>query len=121
MTTSNDFTPVGQDSDWVSEACTLPTVEQPIRVAEFDDLFASAVRSVQQVSPTRARLLIDADARGRARDLAARETACCAFFGFTFSEQGDQVAMQVTVPPAHASVLAAWTARAASVAGLEQG
>ena len=26
---------------WVPEACTLPTVEQPVRVAEFDELFAT--------------------------------------------------------------------------------
>ena len=25
---------------WVPQACTLPTVQQPLRVAEFDGLFA---------------------------------------------------------------------------------
>jgi predicted metalloendopeptidase len=29
---------------WVPEACTLPSVEQPLRVAEFDEVFANAVR-----------------------------------------------------------------------------
>jgi hypothetical protein len=28
---------------WVPEACTLPTVDQPLRAAEFDDLFATAL------------------------------------------------------------------------------
>ena len=28
-------------TSWVPEACTLPTVEQPVRVAEFDELFAT--------------------------------------------------------------------------------
>lgn len=27
--------------DWVSSLCTLPTTEQPLRLAEFDDLFGS--------------------------------------------------------------------------------
>ena len=26
---------------WVPESCKLPTVEQPLRVAEFDALFAT--------------------------------------------------------------------------------
>ena len=37
---------------WVPEACTLPTVEQPLRVAEFDELFATAVRPVERVDLT---------------------------------------------------------------------
>ena len=32
---------------WVTDACTLPTVERPLRLAEFDDLFATAVRAVE--------------------------------------------------------------------------
>jgi hypothetical protein len=27
---------------WAQEPCTLPTAERPLRVAEFDELFASA-------------------------------------------------------------------------------
>jgi hypothetical protein len=34
------------ETRWVPEACTLPTVEQPLRVAEFDDLFATALRGI---------------------------------------------------------------------------
>ena len=41
--------------DWVPAACTLPTVEQPLRRAEFDDLFAEDVTSVDQISPERLR------------------------------------------------------------------
>jgi hypothetical protein len=40
---------VTTDSVWVPEACTLPTVEQPFRVAEFDDLFAVALCDVRRV------------------------------------------------------------------------
>jgi hypothetical protein len=33
---------------WVPvDSCTLPTHEQPPRAAEFDDLFANAVRAVE--------------------------------------------------------------------------
>ncbi len=32
------------ESGWVPDACTLPTVDQPLRVAEFDDLFARAAK-----------------------------------------------------------------------------
>ena len=31
--------------DWAPDACTLPTSERPLRVAEFDDLFAYVLRS----------------------------------------------------------------------------
>jgi hypothetical protein len=31
---------------WVPDACTLPTEEVPLRVAEFDALFASTLRRV---------------------------------------------------------------------------
>jgi hypothetical protein len=41
--------------DWVPEACTLPTVEQPLRRAEFDDLFTSDVRAVRRESPYQVR------------------------------------------------------------------
>ena len=38
--------------DWAPDACTLPTVERPLRVAEFDDLF-TAVRRSERPQPTR--------------------------------------------------------------------
>lgn len=37
---------------WVPQSCTLPTVEQPLRVAEFDALFATAVRSAERLRRT---------------------------------------------------------------------
>ena len=39
---------------WVApEACTLPTAQQPLRVAEFDDLFANSVTWVDRPDATR--------------------------------------------------------------------
>src|SRR5947209_12417027 len=44
-TARDDFVP----PTWVPVgACTLPTRKQPLRVAEFDALFAAALRSVER-------------------------------------------------------------------------
>lgn len=104
---------------WVPQACTLPTQEQPLRVAEFDALFAASLTGVQRPEPTRARLLLAADAEPEARDLAARETGCCSFFTVSF-DQADAaagtgsgvVSMDVGVPAAQVAVLDALVARA---------
>jgi hypothetical protein len=96
---------------WVPDACTLPTADQPFRVAEFDDLFRSA-RGTERVAGTTLRLTLDRSTLDFARDLAARETECCSFFDFSFSPVGeDIVTMQVTVPPAYTAILDALAAR----------
>lgn len=96
---------------WVPDACTLPTADQPFRVAEFDDLFRS-VRGTERVAGTMLRLTIDHTSLDFARDLAARETECCSFFDFSFSPaDGDTVAMQVAVPPAYTAILDALAER----------
>ena len=41
----------------VPAACTLPTAEQPLRVAEFTDLFAALLSGVERTSPTSDRAL----------------------------------------------------------------
>jgi hypothetical protein len=65
--------------DWVPQACALPTVEQPLRRAEFDDLFARDVVAVHRDSPRRIRLELrpEAAAASRAAGLAVKETGCC--------------------------------------------
>jgi hypothetical protein len=70
---------------WVPvDACTLPTAEQPLRVAEFDALFAASLRTIEQPSatPARARLVLagDEDLAARVQRLVDAETACCSFF-----------------------------------------
>ncbi|MBM7787151.1 hypothetical protein [Tenggerimyces flavus] len=102
-------------TDWVPSSCTLPTVEQPLRVAEFDQLFATAVRGVERVGPTRLRLLLDAAAEDVARELTDRETSCCSFFTFKFTPAGDgQVRLEASVPAAHSAVLDALAVRASA-------
>jgi hypothetical protein len=105
----------------VPDACTLPTAERPLRLAEFDALFATAVRRVDTVSTIHARLHLTGSAglADRVRDLAARETECCSFFTFTTTGQpatdGEAVVLDIEVPPAHADVLASLTQRASAV------
>jgi hypothetical protein len=99
-------------TDWVPASCTLPTVEQPLRLAKFDDLFTT-VRSVER-GPTSARLLLTADA-DRVRRLAAAESECCSFFRFTVTPLESVVALDVEVPPQYADVLAALVERASAV------
>lgn len=92
----------------------MPTVEQPSRVAEFDELFARSLQGVDRVEPTWLRLRLDATAEAAARDLAAREASCCSFFTFAFAaEANGELRLDVTVPPTYVDVLDAFAGRAA--------
>lgn len=93
-------------------ACTLPTVEQPIRVAEFDRFFADAVRTVRRPNPHRLELILAPGAEPRARDLAARESSCCSFFTFDFGATEDGPMMSIDVSQPYTAVLDAFAARA---------
>ncbi|MFD0363338.1 hypothetical protein ACFQZZ_17980 [Nocardia sp. GCM10030253] len=101
---------------WVApDACTLPTAEQPLRVAEFADLFAAALRHIERPSPIRLRLELAATAEATARDLAARETDCCGFFAFIVEPTGqDSVHMTIEVPFARVEVLDGLAAQASA-------
>ncbi|MEV4125258.1 hypothetical protein [Nocardia sp. NPDC049707] len=91
---------------WVPDACTLPTAEQPLRVAEFTDLFAAALRRVERIAPTRVRLIFATTHEGEARELAARESSCCGFFNFSFTTAGpDAMAMDIEVPAGRITTL----------------
>ncbi len=101
------------------EACTLPTAERPLRLAEFDDLFATALRGQHRPTPTRLRWELDPAAEATARDLTARESACCSFFTFTFDSRrtapGGPLELLAEVPAGQVAVLDALAARAAAV------
>ncbi|GAA2374227.1 hypothetical protein [Dactylosporangium salmoneum] len=98
----------------VPETCTLPTADRPLRLAEFDALFRTAVREVETLSPTHARLrLAGPDGlEATVRDLAARETRCCSFFTFTVTPRPAGLLLDVEVPAAYAGVLASLVGRA---------
>ncbi len=104
-----------KDLGWAPSACTLPTAERPLRVAEFDALFASALRDMRRAEPTRLELEIDAAAEARVRDLAARESDCCSFFTFDFTPgRPGRMTFGVTVPATHVDVLDAVAERASA-------
>ncbi len=105
------------DEVWVPEACTLPTAELPLRLAEFDDLFATALRGQQRLSPTRLRWRLDPAAEPAARDLTGRETECCSFFSFTLVPTAAVLQIDVDVPTAHVEVLDALAVQAAAGIG----
>jgi len=97
-----------------TDACTLPTVERPLRLAEFDALFTEAVRSVQSdEGRVRMRLIGGDGLRERVRDLADRESACCSFFTFVVDGTETNVILEITVPPERRDILTALADRAA--------
>ena len=91
------------------EPCTLPTVERPMRVAEFDRLFAQALAAVEWLSPQAARIILppSPEIAAEAADLVVRETECCSFFTFSVTATGGRVHLDVTVPESQTPVLTA--------------
>ncbi|WP_319459304.1 hypothetical protein [Micromonospora sp. RTP1Z1] len=108
-------TDVSLDQGWVPEACTLPTAQRPLRLAEFDELFATAVRQAERLDDRRLRLTLTgpAELETTVRDLTERESRCCSFFTFGVStRRPGQVVLDVAVPAGHVDVLDALAARA---------
>ncbi|WP_138733390.1 hypothetical protein [Modestobacter excelsi] len=81
-------------ADWVPvDACTLPTADQPLRMAEFDDLFTAVERPAGATVGARLLLAGDAGLPERVQRLADAETSCCSFFTFTVTSlPGDDAA-----------------------------
>lgn len=106
----------GADAEWVPQSCTLPTAEQPLRVAEFDALFAEAVTGVERVAAGRVRFGLRAEpgVAERVAKLAAAETSCCSFFTFTLTASGGALSLGVEVTQPHIGVLDALAARASA-------
>lgn len=98
---------------WVPESCTLPTAEQPLRVAEFDDLFATAVAPAERLGSTTLRVHLPAgdEVVSTARDLAARETGCCSFFAFEVRSSSSGTELEVRVTKSQTAVLDAMQER----------
>ena len=118
--------PTGHSESWVPAACTLPTVEQPLRVAEFDVLFAASLRETRQKAGQgiEASLVLvgGPDLPERVRGLARAESTCCSFFNFetvVHAPGADAtettVELTIRVSSAHAAVLDALIARAEAV------
>lgn len=97
------------------DACSLPTAERPLREAEFDALFATALRGVRRQAPTwlRVDLAAGEGTEAAVRDLLTRESSCCSFFDFQLTSAGDRLVLDVRVPPARVDVLDGLARRAA--------
>ncbi|KUM71546.1 hypothetical protein AB0937_11980 [Streptomyces sp. NPDC047880] len=104
------------DLAWVPQSCTLPTEEQPLRVAEWDALFAERLISLSRPSPLRLRLDLAGGpgVEERARDLVERESGCCSFFTFAITPGEDMSSLDISVDSAHEAVLDALAARTAA-------
>jgi len=100
-----------------TDACTLPTVERPLRLAEFDALFAGSVRDViRDGDVVRMQLSGRPGLVTRVRDLAERETQCCSFFTFLIEGTDDELTFEISVPPERRSILVALANRATELA-----
>ena len=107
--------PSSTEPSWVPvDACGLPASEQPLRIAAFEDFFASAVRAVDRVEPTRLHLGLDRDpaVAARAAALAVAESDCCSFFTFTLTAVPDALTLEVEVPEDMSAVLDGLTEQA---------
>ena len=101
------------------DACTLPKVEQPLRVDEFEAVFAAYMRQVEEVSPTKVRMTLAGpdELAEQIQDLVERETACCSFFTFTLSKSRSNqpelaLHLDIEVPADYTEVLTALANRA---------
>ncbi|WP_030774143.1 MULTISPECIES: hypothetical protein [unclassified Streptomyces] len=104
------------DLAWVPQSCTLPTEERPLRVAEWDALFAERLTSLSRPQPLQLRLDL-AGGEGvedRVRDLVERESGCCSFFTFTTTPGRDLIRLDISVDQAHEPVLDSLAARTAA-------
>ena len=96
-----------------TDACTLPTAERPLRLAELAALFAASARTVSSDQDgVRIHLVGAPGLRARVEDLAARETACCSFFSFGIEGEDDDLVLTVAVPQERRSILDGLAARA---------
>jgi hypothetical protein len=101
---------VDERPDCTPDACTLPMGRRPLRVMEFDELFASVLRKTR-AQPTRLDLVVPPDVEAAAHSLAERESACCSFFTFEFEPAGGNVVMHIIVPPDQVAALDAIASR----------
>lgn len=96
------------------DACTLPTAERPARDGELDSVLA-AVKDARRTDFRTLRLSLDPspEAAAQAARLAAKETACCAFFTFTLTADGAGLRLEIAVPDNQTHVLDALAGRIA--------
>jgi hypothetical protein len=101
---------------WVpADACQLPNEAVLMRLAAFEDLFATAVTGATRPEPSRLRLDLTPDPgiASTVAELAVREADCCGFFTFTLTATQGGLALDVSVPRDRIGVLDGIAAREA--------
>ena len=96
-----------------TDACTLPTVDRPLRLAEFDALFEQSVTAVERrQNRTRLTLRGSPGLRAHVLDLTRRESACCSFFCFDLIGDDHGLVLDIGVPWNRRDILDAMSLRA---------
>ncbi|MFE1952095.1 hypothetical protein ACFW9D_16710 [Streptomyces sp. NPDC059524] len=87
------------DLAWVPPSCTLPTEERPLRVGEWDELFAERLTALSRPGPLRLRLELAGgpSVEERVRNLAEREGGCCSSFTFTVTPDKNLIGLDIAV------------------------
>jgi len=85
----------------------LSPAQQPVRAAEWGDLFGAAVLNIRRVSSAAALLELRPDpaVAAQAADLAAREAQCCSFFTFNQTVSGGKLTLEIGVPTEQVATL----------------
>jgi hypothetical protein len=96
-----------------TDACTMPTSERPLRLAEFDQLFAENVRRVER-RPDGVTLHLSGTRglRRKVEELTNRESECCTFFSFSVAGNDERLTLGISVPPMRREILDGVAARA---------
>ncbi|MGW7428201.1 hypothetical protein ACWGIN_01495 [Streptomyces sp. NPDC054861] len=104
------------DPAWAPHSCTLPTEKRPLRMAEWDALFAGRLTSLSKPEPLwlHVELAAGQGVETQVRDLVDREGGCCSFFSFTVTPGEAAIGLDIHVDPAHEAVLEALAARTAA-------
>lgn len=94
--------------------CTLPTAEQPVRLAEFDELLTDAARSMERPAADRLRIHLPSnpDTIAAVANFATRESTCCSFFTFTLTTSAGSATLDIAVTATRTDVLDAIATRA---------
>ena len=89
-------------------SCTLPSVERPLRIAEFEHLLSKATATAA-VDATTATFSFAPEAltAAAAAELASREVECCSFFSFRLDIGAERLELTVQAPRGHEPLVAA--------------
>lgn len=99
------FSVVGMEFLLSTDACTLPAVERPARLTEFDSVVRPAVRTIERRGcELRIELSGEDGLAERVRDLAARESACCPVV-IEVSGTDRDLSVTISVSPSSRNVL----------------